>query len=281
MGWEPTSAFAVRLRDLLATIETSALLGAAETRLRGLGEHLQFACLALPCAEAVVALEVARLGRLQVPGVATADGWRPTEHEFLPSGTPFAYLLGGGAGYAAELEADDPMLEALRPVLQTEPRQGIFVPLRVGSSVVGGAALFRSADDLDGAPGDDEGASNERALAMGERLAEVLALTVESFRTERVLLQLFAQVLPDLFVPDGATGFARALEEYVHQLRLEPAYRRRLELAEIIGRIATHGESETSLVADLLGRVDVYLGELAGETDAMGFDEGLDDDGRS
>jgi hypothetical protein len=263
MALTGTSAFSVRLRDLLSTVETSALLGAAETRLRGLGEHLQFACLALPCDEALVALEVARLGRLQVPGVASPDQWRSTEHEFLPSGTPFAYLLGGGAAYAAELEPNDAMLEALRPVLHSEPRYGIFVPLRVGSSVVGGAALFRDAAAL-AAQGDDE-AAPELALAMAERLAEVLALTLESFRTERVLLQLFAQVLPDLCAPDASTGFAAGLDQYVHELRLSPTYRRRLELAEVVGRIAAQGEAETQLVTDVLARVETYLAALVGE----------------
>ena len=77
------SAFAVRLRDLLATLESTALLSVAEGRMRGLGEQLQFACMALPCDEALVALELGGLGRLRVPGVANADEWRATEHEFI------------------------------------------------------------------------------------------------------------------------------------------------------------------------------------------------------
>lgn len=256
-----SSAFTVRLRDLLATLESSALLGAAETRLRGLGEQLQFACMALPCSEALVALEVAHLGRLQVPGVATEQGWRATELEFLPSGTPFAYLLGGGGGYAAELEELDPMLEALRPVLDTVPRHAIFVPVRVGGTAVGGAALLRD-KELVQATAEQSG---EQVLAMCERLAEVLALTLESYRTERVLLQLFARMLPDLCAPDAPTSFPAALQGHLHELRLSPAYRRRLQMAELIGRIAAQGEPETRLVTDLLERFGSYIAELVDE----------------
>ena len=135
------SAFAVRLRDLLSALEASALVSASETRLRGLGEQLRFACMALPCDEALVALELGSLGRLEVPGVASADEWRAQRHDFMPSGTPFAYLLGGGSGYLAEVEEGDAMLEMLRPVLTTEPRQAIFVPLRVGASIMGGGSF--------------------------------------------------------------------------------------------------------------------------------------------
>jgi len=211
------AAFTVRLRDLLATLESAALIGAAENRLRGLGEQLQFACLALPCSEALVALEVAELGRLQVPGVASADDWRATELEFLPSGTPFAYLLGGGGGYSAEVTPGDELLDAIRPVLRTEPRHAIFVPIRVGGGVVGGAALLTEAASLGATR---EGGADD-ALGMAERLAEVLSLTLESYRTERVLLRVFAQLLPDLCATDAPTGFAPALEDYLHDLRLD------------------------------------------------------------
>ncbi len=245
------SAFAVRLRDLLSTLETAALLGAAEARVRGLGEQLQFACLALPCSEALVALELSQLGRLRVPGVATAEQWRSVELEFLPSGTPFAFLLGGGAGYAAELEPDDAMIEVLRPVLETEPRQALFVPIRIGSEVIGGAALLR-----------EEGDMREDALHMAERLAGVLALTLESFRTERVLLELFAQVLPELCHPDAATDFSAALREHIHALRLAPAYRRRMQLTEMVGRVAALGPAEAELAADILGRFEKYMAGL-------------------
>src|ERR1700709_2317089 len=95
--------FASRLRDLLSTLEASALLGVATGRVRGLGEQLRFACLATPCDEALVALELESFGRLRVPVVADADEARVVELDFLPAGTPFAYLLGGGSGHAAEL----------------------------------------------------------------------------------------------------------------------------------------------------------------------------------
>lgn len=261
-----SSAFAVRLRDLLSTLESTAVLGASEARMRGLGEQLQFACLAMPCSEALVALEVARLGRLRVPGVASADGWRTTELEFLPSGTPFAYLLGGGGGYSAELEPGDGLLEVLGSALTSEPRECIFVPVRVGGGVIGGAALLRDAELL----ATLDAATKERSLGMAERLAEVLALTLESFRTERVLLQLFAQLLPELCTSDAPTSFARSLEQFLHELRLDPSYRRRLELAELVGRIAGQGEAETGLVGDVLARVDRYLRELTlGQTASL------------
>ncbi|MCC6525348.1 MAG: hypothetical protein IT373_22030 [Polyangiaceae bacterium] len=244
-------SFSVRLQDLLSTLEGAALIGAARMRLRGLGEQLQFACLAMPCDQALVALELERLGRLQVPGVASADGWRTTDLEFLPSGTPFAYLLGGGSGYAAELAPGDPMLEVLAPVLDSAPRHALLVPIRVGASVVGGAALL-SADAHMG----------DRELALGERLASVLALTLEAYRTERVLYQLFARALPDLCGDDALTGFPAALERHLHSLRLTPEYRRRLDLARSVARLAASGTAETRLATDILGRVEAYVGEL-------------------
>jgi len=267
------AAFTVRLRDLLATLESAALIGAAENRLRGLGEQLQFACMALPCSEALVALEVAELGRLQVPGVASADGWRPTELEFLPSGTPFAYLLGGGGGYGAQVAAGDELLDAIRPVLESQPQHAIFVPIRVGGGVVGGAALLTEAELL-GAM--SEGRVDD-TLGMAERLAEVLSLTLESYRTERVLLQVFSQLLPDLCAPDAPTGFGPALESYLHDLRLAPEYRRRLILAQTIGEIAAYGESETELAVDLLRRFQRYIADLTEDRTAPAWDEPVDD----
>lgn len=268
MSGKLVSSFAVRLRDLLATLEVSSLLGAAENRVRGLGEQLQFACLALPCDEALVALELTQLGRLRVPGIATAEAWRGVEIDFLPSGTPFAYLLGGGGAFAAELEPDDPMLQTLAGELETSPGQGLFVPLRVGASILGGAALLRR----DAPMGDAE-------LAMAERLAEVLSLTIESYRTEQVLLQLFATVLPDLCAPDAPTGFVQGLGDYLHQLRLSPEYRNRLELAEAIGRVAASGVAETRLATGIIERVEGYIEELrSGQDDDEGFELSSYDD---
>lgn len=252
-GPVPPVAFEARLRDLLSTLEASALVGAAEGRIRGLGEHLRFACLAIPASEALVALEQSALGRLSVPVVASAEGFRALEGiDFLPSGTPFAYLLGGGSGHAARLGPDDPMIAPLRPALSGEPRSGIFLPLRVNEAVIGGAALFSHGDPF-----------TDRHLEMGERLSEVLALTVESFRTERIVFELFARALPDV-VHGVPTSFAASLARYVHGLRLPPAYRRRLMLAAAVSRVADRGEAEAALVIDLLDRIDRYARQLTG-----------------
>jgi hypothetical protein len=248
-----TLAFSARLRDLLATLEATALLGAAEQRVRGLGEQLRFACLAMPCAEALVALEVESLGRLRVPVVADANGWRAAALELLPAGTPFAYLLSGGGGHAMQLAPDDEAVAALRPALAAAPTSAIFVPIRFGGDAVGGAALLSH-----GAP------LGDRELDMAERLAEVLALTVEAFRTERVLFELFARALPDLLAPDAGTSLRVALEQQVHALRLDPAYRRRLDLAVLVGRVADHGDAETAQAGRVLGEVDAYLRRLEG-----------------
>ena len=245
--------FTVRLRDLLSTLESVALLGAAESRVRGLGEQLRFACLAIPCDEALVALEIEALGRLTVPVVADAEGARTSGLELLPSGTPFAYLLGGGSSYAAGLAPGDPMIAAILPALRRPPAHGIFVPIRLGDSVVGGAALFSHATAL-----------GDRELAMAEHLGEVLSLTVESFRTERVVFELFARALPDVLGPDASTPLALALERHIRDLRLLPSYRRRLALALAVGRLADHGENEAALAAAVLDRFEVYARGLGG-----------------
>ncbi len=255
------SSFAVRLRDVLSTLESTALLATSDARVRGLGEQLQFACMALPCEEALVAVELGRLGRLEIPGVASADSWRQVDHELLPSGTPFAYLLRGGGGYAAELVEDDPMLETLRPALECDPRYGLFVPIRLGSNVIGGAALLREADTM-----------GDRELGMAERLADVLALTMEAFHTDRVLLELFAAVLPDLCAPDAPTAFADGLHKYLHGLRLTPDYRRRLDLAGSVARLTARGRAETEMAADIVERVATYVQQLAGGGDSSGDD---------
>ncbi|WP_437332083.1 hypothetical protein [Sorangium sp. So ce394] len=302
----PLAPFTARLRDLLSTVESAALLGAVEARVRGLGEHLRFACLAMPCSEALVALEMEALGRLTVPVVANAAGYRTAGAELPPSGTPFAYLLGGGGGHAVALADGDAMIAPFRPILGGVPSYAIFVPICVGAAIVGGAALFSHDAPLGG-----------RELDMAERLAEVLALTVESFRTERVVFELFARAMPDLLghapcqvgaaspnqvgaagpnqvgaaspnqvgaaspnqvgaaSPNqvGAAGPGRplqeeadppptslraALERHIHALRLTPEYRRRLELAAVVGRLAEHGEVEARLALDLLARIDAY-----------------------
>jgi hypothetical protein len=254
---QPFGAFASRLRDLLSTIEATSLLVASDSRVRGLGEHLRFACLALPCSEALVALEIEALGRLVVPVVAGADGFRVTDLQIQPAGTPFAYLLSGGSGHAAELTEDDEMIAALRPVLAETPRSGIFVPIRLGESTIGGAALLSHDEPL-----------GDQKLDMAERLAEVLALTVESFRTERVVFELFARALPELLASDATTSLGPALQRFIHTLRVTPMYRRRLELAAAIGRLADRGEAETRLAADLVTRIDAYARSLEGASTA-------------
>jgi hypothetical protein len=251
-GSVPPAAFEARLRDLLSTLEASALVGATEGRIRGLGEHLRFACLAMPASEALVALELSALGRLHIPIVADQAGFRTLNIELLPSGTPFSYLLAGGSGHAARLAPGDPMIAPLRPALSADPTSGIFLPLRVNEAVIGGVALFSHAAPF-----------SDRHLEMGERLSEVLALTVESFRTERVLFELFARALPDVLA-DLPTSFAASLHRYIHALRLPPAYRRRLSLATAVAKVADRGEAESQLVIDLLDRIDQYARTLTG-----------------
>jgi hypothetical protein len=252
------SSFSVRLRDLLCTLESTALLGAAEGRVRGLGEHLRFACLALPCSEALLALEIETLGRLSIPVVAGQDAWRTTNHEFLPSGTPFAYLLGGGGGHAAELTDGDPMIACLQPILSHTPKSGLFVPIRLGEAVVGGVALLSH-----------ELHFSDRHLEMAERLSEVLALTVESFRTEQVIFELFARALPDLLGQDAVTSLAAGLMRHIHTLRVTPTYKRRLDLALLVGRLADRGPAEARLAGEILARVDEYAHGLEGSAIAL------------
>jgi GAF domain-containing protein len=243
-------AFAARLSDLLATLESAALVGAATERARGLGEQLRFACLATPCSEALVALEVESLGRLSIPVVANADTYRTVDAELFPAGTPFAYLLGGGGGHAVELVAEDPMIAELSPLLSAPPVSAVFLPITLGGAVIGGAGLFSH-----------EARLGERELELGERLAGVLALTVESFRTERALLELFARALPDLLGDDAPTSLATHLARYVHELRVAPGYRARLELALSVGRLVAHGEPEARLARSILDRVEAYAAD--------------------
>jgi GAF domain-containing protein len=251
----PSSAFSTRLADLLATLESTALLGSAGARVRGLGEHLRFACLAMPCDEALVALEMEALGRLTVPAIATTSEARESALDFPASGTPFAHLLAGGTGYAASLAPNDVLLAPLRDGLTSEPRSFVLVPLRSAELVLGGALFLRSEEPF-----------GEKELELAERLAVVLSLTVEAFRTERVLFELFARALPELVGETAPTRFADALAEHVHTLRIEPAYRRRLELALAVGRLADAGGPEAELAMRLLADVTRYVRALSGET---------------
>jgi hypothetical protein len=113
--------------------------------------------------------------------------------------------------------------------------------------VVGGAALFSHRERLD-----------QRHLEMAERLSEVLALTVESFRTERVVFELFARALPDLIGPEAPTSLGAALSRHLAGLRAAPAYRQRLALATAVARVAHRGPAEAELCAALLDRIEAY-----------------------
>ncbi len=243
-------AFSARLADLLATLETSALLGAAEGRVRGLGEHLRFACMAMPCADALVALEIEALGRLLVPAVATREGYVHSDLSFAASGSLFAHLLAGGGGHALSLEAHDPLLAPFAAALSSPPASAVVVPIRSGDLVLGGAAFFSA-----------EPSMPEAHLEMAERLGEVLSLTVESFRTERLLYQLFARALPSLLGEEGSTHLGERLAEHIHDLRVDPVYRRRLELALEVGRLAEVGAAEAELAGQLVRQIARYAGQ--------------------
>lgn len=119
--------------------------------------------------------------------------------------------------------------------------------------VAGGAALFSHRERLD-----------QRHLEMAERLAEVLALTVEAFRTERVIFELFARALPDLLGSEAPTSLPAALERHIVGLRAAPAYRRRLLLAAAVARVADRGPAEAELAAALLERIEAYARSLEG-----------------
>jgi hypothetical protein len=246
-------AFAARLADILATLESTAMLGAVERRVRGLDGLLRFACASVPCDEAFVAVEREHLGRMHVPGVATTDAWRPASVDLPPLGTPFSYLLAGGSGHMVDLDAEDPLLESLRGVVTSSPRQGAFAPIRLGADVVGGLALLFA-----------ERRSGDRELVLAERLADVAAGTIEAYRTERALLEVFAAVVPELCATDGETGFSRGLERFVHRLRLTPDYRRKLALADAVAKVARRGEAESALAIGVLTQLERYATTLEG-----------------
>lgn len=253
------AAFSSRLQDLLGTLESGAIIALARSRVRGLGEQLRFACLALGCTEALVALEMTAMDRLVVPAIADGSGFREVNHELLPDGTPIAYLLAGGAGHCVEILEEDSAVAPLRPILGQDPKGAIFSPIRVGDRFVGAVVLLSS-----------DGPMSDSQLEMAERLAEVLALTVESFFTERALFELFALALPELLGPSSPTSLPRALEDHIRTLRVAPAYRRRLELASAVGRLAGRTDAEAELAGRVLAAFDAYVtgleGSLSGAT---------------
>jgi hypothetical protein len=91
-----------------------------------------------------------------------------------------------------------------------------------------------------------------------------------------VLLQLFAQILPDLCAADAPTRLYLAIEAFIHSERLDPVYRRRIALAETVGRIAARGEAETRLATGVLREVELYVRELTGERPSDGVGAGDD-----
>jgi len=166
---DPPAAFLTRLRDLLSTVESAAVISNAEARVRGLREQLQFACVAVPCDEAFVALELEAFGRLHVPVVVTAHGARDTNRDVIALGTPFAHLLAGGDAHAMSLAPGDAMIAALGDDLVTvDARSVVLAPVRIGAIAIGGVALFRV------------GESGEREVQLAQQLGEVLSLTVRA-----------------------------------------------------------------------------------------------------
>ena len=61
-----------------------------------------------------------------------------------------------------------------------------------------------------------------------------------------------------------------ALERHIRSLRLLPTYRRRLELAMAVGRVADHGEAEATLAESLLSRIDAYMHGISGRSGGEG-----------
>ena len=87
------TAFAARLFDLLSTVEATAVIGLAKSRVRGLGEQLAFACSAMGASEAIAALETSATTHLWVPVVASPSGHREVTIE-LPFEGPVRILHG-------------------------------------------------------------------------------------------------------------------------------------------------------------------------------------------
>jgi hypothetical protein len=181
---------------------------------------------------------------------------RATENDQVP----------GGAAFAAQLDDDDDMLAMVAPVLSTRPRHALFVPVRMGQEVLGGAALLRESEKPYG----------DHEIAMAERLAGVLSLTLETHRTERVLMQLFASALPDLVGGEVPTDFTEGLSRYLHRLRVSPTYRQRLALADAVGKVAGQGAAETELALGLLQKIQAYVSDLSGDAEAAHDDEAPD-----
>ncbi len=245
-----SAAFVSRLRDLLSTVEATSVLSSADVRMRGLREQLEFACVAVPCEQALVALEVTSFGRLAILATSTQAGSADADLEFVATGTPLAHVLAGGDAIGMSLEPGDALLDFARPLITVDARSAIVAPLRLGRSPVGGVILLRAAE------------SGDREVRLAQHLGEVLSLTVESFRTERVLLELFARALPDVLAPDLPSTFGARLEAMLDELRFDPAYHRRVRMAVVCGKIAARGEADASLVEGVLDRFEEHFRAL-------------------
>lgn len=247
------AAFAARLFDLLSTVEASAIIGLARSRVRGLGEQLAFACSALRASEALAALETSATTHLSVPVVASPSGHKEVNVELPFEGTVFSHVLGGGSTYAVTLEPADELVSSLRPLLEADPSAALVIPIRQGDRTVGGAAFF----SYDGPFGDAE-------IEMAERFGEVVGLTVEAFFTERLLFELFASCLPELLGKDAATSLPEKVMAFLRSTRVSPVYRTRLELALSIGRLTSRTAIEARLATRVLDAFEGYLVALEG-----------------
>ncbi len=250
------SAFASRLFDLLSTLESTAVIGLAKSRVRGLGEQLAFGATALGASEALAALETTATTHLNVPVVATPLGHREVSLEVPLEGTLFSHVLGGGGSYAVSLEPGDELLSSLAPVLETEPTAALMLPIRLGDHTVGAVAFLRS-----DAPFSDE------SLELAERFATVVGLTVEAFFTERVLFELFASCLPELLGKDAATSLPDKLLAHLRTMRVLPEYRARLDLALAIGRLTSRTALEARVASRVLDVFESYVKSLEGGGD--------------
>ncbi len=249
----PDSAFAARLFDLLSTLESSAVIGLAKSRVRGLGDQLSFGAAALGASEAVAALETSATTHLTIPVVSNLAGHRETDLEVPLEGTLFSHVLAGGSTYALSLAPDDELLSALAPALETQPVAALVLPIRLGDHTVGAAAFLR----------DDQPFADE-AMDMAERFASVIGLTVEGFFTERMLFELFASCLPELLGKDAATTLPDKLLSHLRGMRVLPEYRARLDLALAVGRLTSRTSLEARLASKVLSAFEAYLAALEG-----------------
>ncbi|NUP04760.1 MAG: GAF domain-containing protein [Polyangiaceae bacterium] len=246
-------AFAARLFDLLSTLEASAVIGLAKSRVRGLGEQLAFACSAMRASEAIAALETSATTHLLVPVVASPAGHREVSMELPFEGTILSHVLGGGSTYALSLEPGDDLVAPLRHLFEADPVAALVIPIRLGDRTVGATALVSHAAPF----GDAE-------IEMAERFGEVVGLTAEAFFTERLLFELFSSCLPELLGKEAATSLPEKVMTQLRAMRVAPVYRTRLELALAIGRLTSRTSLEARLATRVLDAFEGYLAALEG-----------------